>query len=30
MINLYKHQQDVLEDTKQLNKVGYYLDMGLG
>lgn len=30
MINLYKHQQDALEQTKDLNRVAYYLDMGLG
>ena len=30
MINLYKHQADELEATKDLNKVAYYHDMGLG
>lgn len=30
MINLYKHQVDELEATKDLNKVAYYHDMGLG
>ena len=30
MIQLYPHQQDVLEQTKDKNKVAYYLDMGLG
>ena len=30
MINLYKHQIDELEATKDLNKVAYYHDMGLG
>lgn len=30
MINLYKHQQDALGQTKDLNRVAYYLDMGLG
>lgn len=29
-IKLYPHQQKVLEETKHLNKVAYYLDMGLG
>lgn len=29
-INLYKHQTDVLEQTKEKNRVAYYLDMGLG
>lgn len=28
-VKLYKHQIDVLEDTKNMNKVGYFLDMGL-
>lgn len=27
---LYKHQEDVLQQTKDHNKVAYYLDMGLG
>ena len=30
MINLYKFQKDILEETKTQNKVAYYLDMGLG
>lgn len=30
MINLYEHQKDVLKQTTQFNKVGYFLDMGLG
>lgn len=30
MIELFKHQADVLEETEEFNKVGYYLDMGLG
>lgn len=30
MISLYPHQQKVLEDTKDRNRVGYFLDMGLG
>lgn len=30
MINLYKHQADELEATKNMNKVAYYHDMGLG
>ena len=29
-MQLYQHQIDVLEATKDLNKVGYFLDMGLG
>lgn len=29
-IKLYKHQSDELEATKDLNKVAYYHDMGLG
>lgn len=29
-MNLYKHQIDELEATKDLNKVAYYHDMGLG
>ncbi len=27
-VNLFKHQIDVLDNTKDLNKVGYFLDMG--
>lgn len=27
-ITLFKHQKDVLNDTKNLNRVGYFLDMG--
>ena len=30
MIKLYPHQQEVLKQTNGLNKVAYYLDMGLG
>lgn len=30
MIELYKHQIAALEQTKESNKVAYYLDMGLG
>ena len=30
MISLFPHQQKVLEDTNGLNRVAYYLDMGLG
>lgn len=30
MIKLFKHQEDVLKQTEDLNKVAYYLDMGLG
>lgn len=30
MINLYPHQKEALELTKELNRVAYYLDMGLG
>lgn len=30
MITLYPHQQDALDNTKDNNKVAYYLDMGLG
>ena len=29
-MNLYKHQTECLEQTKDLNRVAYYLDMGLG
>ena len=29
-MELFKHQKDALEQTKDLNKVAYYLDMGLG
>lgn len=29
-MNLYKHQADELEATKNMNKVAYYHDMGLG
>lgn len=29
-MQLYKHQNQVLEQTKQKNKCAYYLDMGLG
>lgn len=30
MINLYKHQADELEATKDLNRVAFFHDMGLG
>lgn len=30
MIKLYPHQQEALDDTKELNHVAYYHDMGLG
>lgn len=30
MISLYPHQQRVLDATKGMNRVAYYLDMGLG
>ena len=30
MIKLFPHQEDVMKETKDKNKVGYYLDMGLG
>lgn len=30
MITLYPHQQKALNETKELNRVAYYLDMGLG
>lgn len=29
-VNLYPHQNDVLDQTKDKNRVAYYLDMGLG
>lgn len=29
-INLFPHQQTALEETRQFNRVAYYLDMGLG
>ena len=29
-VRLYPHQTKALEETKQFNKVGYFLDMGLG
>ena len=29
-MKLFKHQEDALEQTKNRNKVAYYLDMGLG
>lgn len=29
-IKLFEHQKRALDDTKQLNRVAYYLDMGLG
>ena len=30
MIKLYDHQEKALEQTKEHNRVAYYLDMGLG
>lgn len=30
MMQLYPHQQKALAETKKLNRVAYYLDMGLG
>lgn len=29
-VKLYEHQQKALDETKEKNKVAYYLDMGLG
>lgn len=29
-MKLYEHQQNVLEETQEYNRVAYYLDMGLG
>lgn len=29
-MRLFPHQKEVLQQTKDLNRVGYYLDMGLG
>ena len=29
-MELFKHQQEALEQTKDMNRVAYYLDMGLG
>lgn len=29
-MKLYPFQENILEETKQLNKTAYYLDMGLG
>lgn len=29
-MKLFPHQTEALERTKNLNKVAYYLDMGLG
>lgn len=29
-MNLYEHQIKALNETKNYNKVAYYLDMGLG
>ncbi len=26
-IKLFKHQEDILKETKDMNKVAYYLDM---
>ena len=28
-MKLYPHQERVLEETKNINKVAYYMDMGL-
>lgn len=28
MLKLFKHQEEVLEETKNQNRVAYYLDMG--
>ena len=30
MVKLFPHQEKALEETKQFNRVGYFLDMGLG
>lgn len=30
MIKLYPHQEEALNQTKDFNRVAYYLDMGLG
>ena len=30
MVNLFQHQKQALEQTKNFNRVAYYLDMGLG
>ena len=30
MIKLFNHQEEALEQTKDKNRVAYYLDMGLG
>lgn len=30
MMHLYQHQKQVLSDTERFNRVGYFLDMGLG
>lgn len=29
-VNLFPHQVKALQETEQFNKVGYFLDMGLG
>ena len=29
-MDLFKHQEEALEKTAQFNRVGYFLDMGLG
>ena len=29
-LTLYSFQENILEDTKHLNKVAFYMDMGLG
>lgn len=30
MLKLMKHQEEALEESKDLTKVAYYYDMGLG
>lgn len=30
MVNLYPHQIEALDQTKDYNRVAYYYDMGLG
>lgn len=29
-MKLFPHQKQALDETKQFNRVAYYLDMGLG
>ena len=29
-VQLFPHQEKALEETKEFNRVGYFLDMGLG